>query len=124
MSNICYTKAKFKLIKSPKSKSPRKSPRKIVKPVVVPLIIDNDSEEDHKDYEKVSMVIEEIPPFQRKIRIGAFKDVEFWINKAYEASSLNQPNAAIDFYKHGMRIEPLNPLLYYNIGALFSQKNE
>ena len=75
-------------------------------------------------YDKVSLVIDEIAPLQERLKFDAFNDVEFWMNKAYECSLLNQLNAAVDFYKHGLKVDNLNPVVYYNIGAVFSQRNE
>ena len=75
-------------------------------------------------YDKVSLIIDEIAPLQERLKFDAFNDVEFWMNKAYECSILNQLNAAVDFYKHGLKVDNLNPVVYYNIGAVFSQRNE
>lgn len=72
----------------------------------------------------MSIVIDEIPPTERRIGLGVFKNVDFWLTKAYEASNLNQFDAAIDFYRHGLRVDGNNPIIYYNIGALFSIKNQ
>ena len=72
----------------------------------------------------MSIVIDEIPPTESRIGLGVFKNVDFWLTKAYEASNLNQFDAAIDFYRHGLRVDGNNPIIYYNIGALFSIKNQ
>lgn len=69
------------------------------------------------------MVIDEIPPKESRVGVGAFKNVDFWMNKAYESSQLNQIDAAIDFYKHGLDVDGNNPLIYYNVGALFALKS-
>ena len=112
------------MLGSPPRSPRKKSPTKVVKTSVEPLRIDNDSLEDSKKYEKVSLIIEEIPPLQERLKFDAFKDVEFWMNKGYEWSYLNQLNAAVDFYKHGLKVDSLNPVVYYNIGAVFSQRSE
>lgn len=69
-------------------------------------------------------MIDEIPPAESRIGLSVFKNVDFWLTKAYEASNLNQLDAAIDFYRHGLRVDGNNPIIYYNIGALFSIKNQ
>lgn len=100
-----------------------KSPRK-QKNLVPILKIDNDTQEDSSGYENVSYNIDPISPGERRVGFGAFKNVDFWMSKAHEATELNQIDAAIDFYRHGLGVDGNNPTIYYNIGALFSLKNQ
>lgn len=122
-SGVSGDKSPSRSMGSPRSPR-RRSPRKMLR-ISNPLLkLETDTTENTKEYNEVSLVIEQIEPSEEKLKIGAFKDVEFWFNKAYEASNLDQIEAAIDFYKHGLKVDSINLTLCYNMGVLFSHKNE
>jgi hypothetical protein len=71
----------------------------------------------------VSLVIDPISPKENRVGLEVFKNVDFWMTKAHESTELNQSDAAIDFYKQGIRFDGNNPTIYYNIGCVFAFKN-
>lgn len=112
-----------KSMKGSPRKSTKGSPRKkkLAKDFA---FINADHKEDSSNYLSISIAMDEIEPEFQKYSIKAFKDVDFWFNKGYESSKLNHVDAAIDFYKNGLRIDSSNPIFYYNWGWLFNQINQ
>jgi tetratricopeptide (TPR) repeat protein len=90
------------------------------------ILKDLDNEFDEKEFdvkEEVQMSIEEITmdfnELQKKIE--DMDDPKFWLQKIIKLDSINTKEAAIDYYKQGLRKKPLARILIYNIACCYEK---
>ncbi|CDW89030.1 tpr domain containing protein [Stylonychia lemnae] len=76
------------------------------------------------DYDFCNLLMEQIQPDNKKTRQQVFQDAEFWLTKGFLMQRSEGTEVALDYYKHGIRVNPWNFPCVYNLACVYSHLNQ
>eukprot|EP00347_Sterkiella_histriomuscorum_P001557 403371576 len=67
---------------------------------------------------------ESIQPDNRKMKMQVFKDSDYWLSKGYTMQQTEGIEVALDYYKHGIRVNRQDHSCVYNLACVYSNLNK